>query len=974
MIKRIIILFVIISLQIFSQTAAQDAKKKSSVKKNAAGEKVQRVQNDDNSDAATAVEIPGGVLFGKFSKDDGPFLFKGNIIVPAGQTLEFGPGVKVFVGGEYTTITVFGEIKVKGTPAEPVIFQSAKSDPKPWDWDRIYCRSRNRSTFEHCIIRHSNYGIFVENGSVVIKKSLFEKNSLHGLVVKNSDALISSSTFQSGHVLAIFCQAGADVQADSIMVRNNITGIACAGKSYLKMDKGVVKGNTNGIAVKKNASVIAVAVDFTKNQTGIVTEWEISKRLREMVFNNIIDFKLVTPNEMEQILKPPQAVKSLALPNTETAIRTSGNFQPGFSALRAPRESYASFIGNVTGGLKYFRPVSSPHPKNDTIYPQTKYSGEIYDKYPKEKYVGYSVDSNGVVTDPYATTYPGYQPELVIFAQGKRGLLDVNLNTDLYYNQWIENGLHLHADLFTMSINYADISFVLGDFYENSSETSIYSRKLRGMKLTGNFWDMGRGTDRIEFKLAAGESERKKDIGEHEVEIFGDTVDTGFSVRQQLTYVADLAIKPTHNATISFRGLISHDQDEKLLFRDVITDTAVPDPVSAQTGCIDADLLLLDGKLEVSAELDLGVHDTVKEEDFDEIAWYKPQALPALQRVFGLMGGKDEFLEHFAFLFDVEGGIKGVDLKGSYMEIAQDYFSAGNPYLEPDRRVIKAEAERQFNDQLFAEVGYEYERTSASNIYSKDSSTVLEALGTSDSGRIQNESPTDNNTVIFGGNYSFGENKPLIYLSYAARFQNKGDQGSYYEVTANDTLTKYDYYDYDRVDNSLGLEVKQRFLNGINYSIKYRLINKNDYSTDDVLLVEDEDDSWENIVTARFGFKIKRRLRNKTSVRVKYKTEVEDDSKKFEYKISNNLRVNIVPRKLTLIMRGEYRNQNEETDTDPGGLKLTQVSVQGDIKYTITSRLSALLMVKYEDFRDDNEASRENYTATIAGIHLTYLF
>jgi hypothetical protein len=46
----------------------------------------------------------------------------------------------------------------------------------------------------------------------------------------------------------------------------------------------------------------------------------------------------------------------------------------------------------------------------------------------------------------------------------------------------------------------------------------------------------------------------------------------------------------------------------------------------------------------------------------------------------------------------------------------------------------------------------------------------------------------------------------------------------------------------------------------------------------------------------------------------------------------------------------------------------------GDIKYTITSRLSALLMVKYEDFRDDNEASRENYTATIGGLHMTYLF
>ncbi|HEX7511288.1 MAG TPA: hypothetical protein VF335_08310, partial [Chitinivibrionales bacterium] len=112
------------------------------------------------------LEIPPGIIFGKFEKENGPFLLQGSVIVPSGEVLEFGPGCTIFMGGNYPTITVFGQLIVKGTAAQPVIFQSANPKPNPWDWDRIYCRSRNRSVFEHCIIRHSNYGIYVENGSV----------------------------------------------------------------------------------------------------------------------------------------------------------------------------------------------------------------------------------------------------------------------------------------------------------------------------------------------------------------------------------------------------------------------------------------------------------------------------------------------------------------------------------------------------------------------------------------------------------------------------------------------------------------------------------------------------------------------------------------------------------------------------------------------------------------------------------------
>ena len=939
MFKKSILILIVVVFHLFSQKAVETAPSTKPVEK----APVAATAGMLNPETAKAVAIPGGVLYGEFSKEDGPFLLKGSVIVPSGQVLKFKAGCKVFIGGKYSTLTVFGQLVAQGTPAEPVIFQSANKTPKPWDWDRIYCRSRNRSIFEHCVIRHSNYGILVENGSISISNCTFEQNSLHGLVVKNSDVMISTSTFKGGHVLALFCQEGANVNADSLTIKNNITGIACTDKSYFKLEKGAVKGNSNGMAVRKGASVNCIAADITNNKNGVVTEQEINKRMREMVYKNSVDLTLVTPEQMAKILKPPEEVKSIVLPTTKAEIQVSSNFKPGFSALKAPREAMASFIGNVSLGFKYFYPESHHHPYDkDTIadtlliYKQNKYPGEHGDKFSDK-----------------------FQPELVFFAQGKRGLLDVNINGDLLVNTWLDN--YVRANLFTLSTSYGDQHFILGDYYENISETSVSGRKMRGMKYTGKFLPMGRGEKRMEFKLAAGETERKKDLGDHELELFNDTVDTGASIRQQLTYVANLSYKPVYNVTISARGLISHDQDDKAIFRQQVDDTAVTDPISAATGCIDANVVLLDGKLEITAELDMGAHDTVDTNDWGEIAWYKPQIPRSIKRVFGIIHPDSN---NYALLLDVQGMVQGFDLNARFMEIAEDYYSAGNPYLEPDRRVITLAGERQFTENLMAEAGYEYEQTSVS--YDID---------------IDNESPTYYNTIDLIGEYSFGENKPAVSGDYELKFQNKKDIGSTIDTAGGDTTSNEIQYDFREVDHTVGLEVKQRFSNGIDYSIKYSMRRKNDFTDYEGLYEgiyeegKEKEDSWENGVKARFGFRIKRRIRNKLSAKVKYKTEIEDDTKRIDFKITDNLRVGIIPRKLTLTLKGEYRNQNEKADDYPkDGIDLIQKTIQGELKYAITSRLSATVMAKYEDYDDEAEGSTENYTVKVGGLHLTYLF
>ncbi len=323
------------------------------------------------------------------------------------------------------------------------------------------------------------------------------------------------------------------------------------------------------------------------------------------------------------------------------------------------------------------------------------------------------------------------------------------------------------------------------------------------------------------------------------------------------------------------------------------------------------------------------------------------------------------------------------------MRIGKDYYSAGNPYLEADRRVITAKGERQFTDFLSSSLGYRYERTSVSNVFSGDAEAMQDIdTTTADSLLVQDEGPTNNNYIDAGVEYSFGSNKPSIRADYEIKFQNRDDLGKFDKddttavidsVTSDTTftittVTKYAEFDYGRVDNSLGIELKQRFKNGMDYSIKYKLIRKNDYSVYPDADEIDDEDSWENTVTSRFTFRVKRRIRNKTTVKVKFKTEIDEEMERLDYKISDNLRVNIIPRKLTLNLKGEYRNQNEATLEFPNGIDLIQKVIEADLKYAITSRLSAKIMGKYEDYSDATESSSENYTMKIGGLHLTYLF
>lgn len=861
------------------------------------------------------VTFPEGVLFGSFSKEDGPFLLEGNVIVPSGQVLEFGPGCTIYVGGQNTSITVYGQIFVRGQKDNPVVFMSPGNNPNPWDWDRIYCRSSNRSIFDHCIIKHSNYGIVVHNGLADIRNCSFENNSIHGLMVKNSEITIIECSFTSGHVSAIDLQEGAICEAESLIIKDNITAVTCHEKSSFKLQKGEITGNFNGIVVSPSSFVSIISAPVTKNKNGVLTTVEIPRKTREMVFGNAYNINIINQSELEKLLNNSGEMKSFVLPQNQISAKIKSDFKPGFLAVNTPPEPVSDFLGNVTAGFKYYKPRSMKNSSDDTVRMQTHYPDK-------------------------------FQPEIQIFANGRRSGADINLLMDIYGNKWLSTEGYVDKRMFSLALSYEQQQLIFGDFFENATETSISGRQITGVKYSGQAIEMGAGNKRIDFTLAAGESEVPKDSGDHEINIYNETVDSGMSIRQQLTYLASLTLRPTRNSSITTRGIIARDQTEKPLFRSPINDPSVADPIEAQTGCIDGNIQLLNEKLEIFAELDLGTHDTISDDKTDDVAWYNPDFKKAVPEIFSLFGSKD-FFDHYAFTLGSKSEINGYKIALSGTQIASDYFSAGNPYLEADRRIINLSTDKQFSKSLTVNANYNYSRSSLS------------------------KSPEDDNTFNVRGEYMVGENKPTFSIDYTCKFEK---MTSSERVETDDTSYTGSYED-NAFSNTVAIEAKQNFINGIDCGLRYQFLYDNDISKHADKKLNDNGDRFQNQIRTWFSFKIKKYIRDKFSIRVATRDENRDSLKAYSYKLQNQLTWNAIPRKLVLNMLGEY-SYSKETDiyTEDDPTLISFYKAEMEAKYSISARFSISIMGSYEKSYDETPGSAENYNALITGLHLTCLF
>jgi hypothetical protein len=435
------------------------------------------------------------------------------------------------------------------------------------------------------------------------------------------------------------------------------------------------------------------------------------------------------------------------------------------------------------------------------------------------------------------------------------------------------------------------------------------------------------------------------------------------SMRQQLTYVMATTLRPSRNTTFSAEGIIARDQVNQPLFRAVLVDPGAPRPVEAQTGVLSGTMSLLKGKIELFTEVDLGTHDTIDSAGADKIAWYNPELDDALPKIFRNFTNKEDFSSHYSATIGGKGIYNTYTMNMQFTEIGPHYFSAGNPYLEVNRRFARFGLERQVDNYRWFGTTYEYERTMSTG------------------------TPTDRNNFNAKVDYGLGENKPAFSINYLTRFETATSSERYVIVTIDPgdyDSSAYATFHYRKITHTTTIEGKQNLQNGLSYSASYQVLWDNDFSNHANVENNNIGDRFQHQVNCWLAFRLKKLLRNKTSVRLTLKDENRDSLNSLAYKISDQLGLTILPRKLSLNISGELSRKTEKeyivdtlSSTVLGWQDPLLTSFYGgelEAKYSLTPRLSFALKGRYEKSYDEIESSRENYLVKIVGLQMTWLF
>ena len=121
----------------------------------------------------------------------------GDTYVDSGVTLTVTPGVRVEFADGFS-LKVEGSLNATGTPTEPIVFTSSRTQPAPGAWGGIEFRANNSGhfTLEYSRIEYANYAIVINSpADETIVQNEFVNNSESGIHIYGySNATITGNT------------------------------------------------------------------------------------------------------------------------------------------------------------------------------------------------------------------------------------------------------------------------------------------------------------------------------------------------------------------------------------------------------------------------------------------------------------------------------------------------------------------------------------------------------------------------------------------------------------------------------------------------------------------------------------------------------------------------------------------------------------------------------------------------------------
>jgi len=914
-----------------------------------------------------------GAVFGTWKKADSPIIVRGNITIPSGRTLTIEAGVTVRVGGDYTTINVFGQLIAKGTPTDLIYFKSYKKNPDKWDWDRINFRSRQRSFLDYVTIKHSNYAAFCVNSAVSLDHCTFTDNSIHAIYAENATVDVNNCMINPGHVLAVSSNKGSEIVLINSTVKGNINGVACNKNSSLRIEKSLLTENHKAVLLYSEAALTLKEAKITKNRTGIFADKLPAVKKFPGVKDNVLNTKIDQENELEKIFVRPAEVKTITVKKTQKEkLKT---FSGGLAIQKKERKKLLDVIGNVTLGIKYTKVDDAEIPENigikNSLFPSA--SSHINRKVREGKL--------SEITDTIPSTImPGLQPEFKVFMTGKEGPVDINFLADMYYNGW--DGVEANA--FKLSLNaYQKHDINIGEFFEDNSELSVSNRKVRGIRYFSEFGKVPKQAEKL-FGLTAiiGQSERPLGIGEHKLNAFLDAVDSNLGTYQQLFGMGKLAIRPMENASVDVVVLGSQDvyQNPDLdglpLIKDIKTKGSV-DPIENKTVDISGSYGLLDGAVLLKVEYSGGLTDT---------NWLDPSG----HKKDGFF---DKFGEFSGFAFGFDSKYKGIVADGEFQSTGKQFFTGGNPYLTKDMFKTTLNANGLITKILEFRASHEWRQ--------EDKSFDLDVVAVT---------PKNINTVTTA--FTLNMKKPIpeiqISNSFYRDFNEEWDADSLFKLQGTSFIS-LDSLDTavvkrSKIKDKISLSIKQRFLKH-SVKIKGSFQWQGDQSTYIDIRDNNKKDETRIAISTDLNMRFKKvRLKLGGKFRIKNKPN-DKDQRDTQWQGSGKVTYDIIKRKLKTNVFFKYRLKNnydyfsnEFSGRDTSGVKnpqtlakITFINAGADLKYTISSKLSltvgiaidqtkkpfpdsAGFVAEDEPYLFPSDEIRESYRNFIGSASITYAF
>jgi parallel beta-helix repeat protein len=215
---------------------------------------------------------------------DGEILIDGILTVAADTTLEIRPGSRIRFTrfdsngdgiGEHEIFSQ-GTIKVLGTEAEPVLFTSAESNPRPGDWGAINMMvSEEENLLEFCNVEYGYRGFKNVRGAqfqesqVVIENCRFQDN-LNGVQFRDSVVTLRNSVISGSH-WGLRC-VYSELEMTSCLIENNLVNGANIRDGKLNISGNRIVGNRRGLYLQRSKGQV-VGNDLSANsEHGIFLE------------------------------------------------------------------------------------------------------------------------------------------------------------------------------------------------------------------------------------------------------------------------------------------------------------------------------------------------------------------------------------------------------------------------------------------------------------------------------------------------------------------------------------------------------------------------------------------------------------------------------------------------------------------------------------------------------------------------------